>query len=467
MDNVGEPSIADIGPITGLTFGGTSVTIAGSYFGGATAVMFGTTPAASFTVNSATQITATSPAGTGTVDVTVIAPGGTTTMSSADQFTYLAPTTPTITWSNPTDISYGVALGNTQLDAMASLPGSFVYTPAAGTVPHAGNGQSLSVTFTPTDTIDYTTATKSVSIDVLQVTPTISWSNPADISYGAALGSAQLDATASLPGSFVYTPAAGTVPHAGNGQSLSVTFTPTDTINYTTATKSVSINVLQVTDQRPSATVVPLSGTQSGNVTISYSMFDPESDPCSIQVQYSLDGGGTWNSATPTGGDGMTGLAASPSGVSHTFVWASGSDIVNTNISNVEICITPSDSGGTGTQGATNAFTVNNYVDTTPPTPNPSTWATFSNATDTTSISMTATAASDPEQNGVQYFFHNLTISWSQQRSQQRVADQRDLRGHRSFAEHHVHLSGDDAGPVDRRDQGTYSMSEPRRRRSS
>ena len=43
----------------------------------------------------------------------------------------------------------------TQLEATASVPGTFVYTPAAGTVLGAGNSQTLSVTFTPTDTADY------------------------------------------------------------------------------------------------------------------------------------------------------------------------------------------------------------------------------------------------------------------------------------------------------------------------
>ena len=82
--------------------------------------------------------------------------------------------TPTITWSNPADIIYGTALGSTQLDATASVPGTFAYTPASGTVLPLGNGQTLSVVFTPTDTIDYTTATKSVSINVKQAGPIVS-----------------------------------------------------------------------------------------------------------------------------------------------------------------------------------------------------------------------------------------------------------------------------------------------------
>ena len=85
--------------------------------------------------------------------------------------------TPAITWANPADIVYGTALGATQLNATASTPGTFAYTPVAGTVLNAGSGQSLSVTFTPTDAANFTTATKTVSINVLKATPVITWAN--------------------------------------------------------------------------------------------------------------------------------------------------------------------------------------------------------------------------------------------------------------------------------------------------
>ena len=78
----------------GPTSGGTTVAITGSAFTGATAVDFGSVPAKHFTVVSATLITATSPAGTGTVNVTVTTPGGTSVISSADQFTYAAAAAP-------------------------------------------------------------------------------------------------------------------------------------------------------------------------------------------------------------------------------------------------------------------------------------------------------------------------------------------------------------------------------------
>ncbi len=72
---------------------------------------------------------------------------------------------PTITWTTPAAIPYGTALSTTQLNATASVPGTFAYSPALGAVLSAGS-QTLSVTFTPTDTTDYTTATSAVTLAV-------------------------------------------------------------------------------------------------------------------------------------------------------------------------------------------------------------------------------------------------------------------------------------------------------------
>lgn len=88
---VAAPTIISIAPTHGPLGGGTSVVINGTGFSGVTSVQFGATNAASFTVDSATRITATSPAGSaGTVDIRVTATGGTSATGAADQFTYLA-----------------------------------------------------------------------------------------------------------------------------------------------------------------------------------------------------------------------------------------------------------------------------------------------------------------------------------------------------------------------------------------
>jgi len=100
LDNTTVPTVMALSPTSGPTSGGTSVTIIGTNFSGATAVTFGATAATGFTVNSATQITATAPAGTGTVDVRITTTGGTSATSASDQFTYVA--RPAVTALSPT-----------------------------------------------------------------------------------------------------------------------------------------------------------------------------------------------------------------------------------------------------------------------------------------------------------------------------------------------------------------------------
>ena len=196
-------------------------------------------------------------------------------------------TTPTITWNNPADIISGTLLSSTQLNAVASVPGTFVYTPLSGTTMNAGT-QTLSVVFTPTDTVNYNTATKTVTINVQsnnqntnsgqsnnqysttaqKTTPTITWNNPADIISGTLLSSTQLNAVASVPGTFVYTPLSGTTMNAGT-QTLSVVFTPTDTVNYNTATKTVTINV-QSNNQNTNSGQSNNQNTSSGQLNNQY-----------------------------------------------------------------------------------------------------------------------------------------------------------------------------------------------------
>ena len=106
------------------------------------------------------------------------------------------------------------------------MPGTFAYSPDTGTILHAGTAQTLSATFTPADTTDYVGGPVSTTINVDQATPLVSWTQPADITYPTALSGTQLDASTDVAGTFAYDPGAGTVLHAGTGQTLSVTFTP-------------------------------------------------------------------------------------------------------------------------------------------------------------------------------------------------------------------------------------------------
>lgn len=182
----------------------------------------------------------------------------------------IAKYSPKLTWATPAQITTTTALSGTQLDASATgagatsaLPGSFVYSPSAGTTLSAGT-HTLSVTFMPTDATDYATVTDTVSITVVKTSPTLHWATPSAITTSTSLSSTQLDATAtglngaSLTGSFVYSPASGTLPFGT--QTLSVTFTPTDSADYTPATTTVTI---QVGDSTP---VTTLSASSSSPV---------------------------------------------------------------------------------------------------------------------------------------------------------------------------------------------------------
>ena len=131
-------------------------------------------------------------------------------------------------------------------NTLAVVPGTYVYTPPSGTVLPAGTNP-LSVTFTPSNPAAYTSATGTNSIVVTKATPILNWPTPAAISAGTPLSGTQLDATATfqgatLPGTFTYTPAAGTVLSAGT-HTLNVLFTPTNSTDFTTATATVQIVV--------------------------------------------------------------------------------------------------------------------------------------------------------------------------------------------------------------------------------
>jgi YD repeat-containing protein len=176
-----------------------------------------------------------------------------------------------VIWKTPAPITYGTALSAVQLNATATVAGTFNYTPADGTVLDAGS-QQLTVVFTPADP-RYQPVTRSVSLQVLKVKTEVAWSIPVPIVYGTALSLEELDAAANSPGMFVYTPALGTILDAGSHE-LTAVFTPSDARNYEAASAKVTLIVLRapqtITWSKP-ATIVygtPLSATQL-NATVS------------------------------------------------------------------------------------------------------------------------------------------------------------------------------------------------------
>ena len=231
--NQATPSVTTWPTASTITYG---QTLASSTMTGGTASVAGifafTTPTTSPVTGTANQSVTFTPGDTnyktvvGSVSVTV------------------NQSTPSVTtWPTASAITFGQTLASSTLTGGTALvAGTFTFTTPT-TVPNAGT-YSASVTFTPTDTTNYTTVVGSASVTVNKATPVITWVTPAAITYGTALSATQLNATTSVPGVFVSTPASGAVLAVGT-QQLSAAFTPTDTANYNNATATVSIAVTQ------------------------------------------------------------------------------------------------------------------------------------------------------------------------------------------------------------------------------
>jgi uncharacterized protein YhjY with autotransporter beta-barrel domain len=124
------PIVTAISPTSGPTSGGTTVTVTGSGFTGATNVMFGTQPAANFVIASDTSLIAVTPTGSaGTAQVTVTTPSGTSATTAQANFTFVAPLTisPSTLPTSQIGMAYSQSLsasGGTAPYTFAELNGS-------------------------------------------------------------------------------------------------------------------------------------------------------------------------------------------------------------------------------------------------------------------------------------------------------------------------------------------------------
>ncbi len=126
------PAVTVVSPASGPTTGGTLVTIIGTNLAGATAVDFGVIEVTKFVSDTGSQIILSSPAGTGTVPVTVMTASGTSAISSADLFSYFVTQ---VVATNISAVSGGGTVGGTA---------TLACTLTASSVPLAGK----SVVFT-------------------------------------------------------------------------------------------------------------------------------------------------------------------------------------------------------------------------------------------------------------------------------------------------------------------------------
>ena len=197
---------------------------------------------------------------------TSYAEGSSLTISTADINLYaqwkLIQIKPTIAWPTPIAIEEGTALSPTQLNALASVPGTYTYAPAAAALLPVGK-HTLKVTFVPTDP-KFETIESTVEIEVLAKAK-VTWTNPASIVEGTPLSPTQLNATASVPGTFTYSPGNPTVLPVGT-QTLAVTFKPTDA-RLSSVTTQVTIVVTAKPIVIPGAPVSPTYSVTGGSKT--------------------------------------------------------------------------------------------------------------------------------------------------------------------------------------------------------
>jgi len=246
------------------TFGSSATTCTGQTSAGATGLMsltYNGTAWGSGNVNSSGAFSISGLGGSlaGSYTIAATYAGDSNNNGGSGSTTYtINKATPTLTWATPAAITYGTALSATQLNATASTPGTFVYTPAAGTVLATG-AHTLSVTFTPTDTTDYTTASATVNLMVNKAVVTVTANNASKV-YGTAnpaftpnySGFVNGDTSAVLTGSPSLTTTATAASPAGSYTIIAATGTLSaanysfvfvnGTLTITKATSSLSVS---------------------------------------------------------------------------------------------------------------------------------------------------------------------------------------------------------------------------------
>jgi MYXO-CTERM domain-containing protein len=175
-----------------------------------------------------------------------------------------------ITWPTPAAVPYGTPLSATQLDATATVassgnpvPGTYVYTPAAGTILNTGTN-TLNVAFTPTDTTSYNPATGTTTLVVTQDTTTTTLTS----SVNPSVVSQSVTFTATVTGSNA---------------------APTGTVNFYDGTNLIGTGTLNATtgDVATATFSTSILAVGSHNITAAYpnnTNFGPSASGVLVQV---------------------------------------------------------------------------------------------------------------------------------------------------------------------------------------
>ena len=230
------------------------------------------------------SITNAAPAGTHTITIRATDNCGTNTDTSFSLNIHKG--TSTITWNNPADISYSTALSSTQLNAAASVAGTFTYTPASGTVLDSGSNQTLSVSFVPTDSANYDLASANVSISVLKANQTIVFAELSNKTFGdsdftvSATVSSGLSASFAASGQCTVT---GITVHLSGVGSCTITASQSGDSNYapansvdqpfiiSEATATATIRLSNMTQTYDGSAKSPMATTSPSGLRVTFS----------------------------------------------------------------------------------------------------------------------------------------------------------------------------------------------------
>ena len=227
--------------------------------------------------------------------------------------------TPLIVWATPADINYGTALSATQLNAnavfnSASVPGTFVYTPAAGTVLAAGSAQALSVTFTPADPSTFGGANGGTTINVLKANQTITFAAIPDHFFGEADFTVTATASSGLAVTFAASGACtitgATVKLTASGSCTITASQAGDANRNAAADVSRTFNVGKASLAIVAASA---SGVFGGNASLSATVTTGGSPLAGKLVNFSING--VAQGAVLTDASGVASLTASLAGI--------------------------------------------------------------------------------------------------------------------------------------------------------
>jgi hypothetical protein len=316
------PQVTRVAPATGSPAGGTSVVITGAGLTGATAINFGSTPATSFTVNSATSVTAVTPAGSGSVNVTVTTPAGTSPISSSDTFVYTSPV--------PSVSSVSPASGSTAGGNTVTLGGNG-FT-GATTVSFGGNPATGITVLSSTVITAVAPAGSAGTVDVTVTTPGgTSAANPNDhYTYGSAVTSVSPHTGSTAGGTVVTVTGNGftgsTAVDFGSTPGTSLVVNSNTSVTVTSPAGAVgTVDVRVVTPSGTSPVVGGDAFTYSTSLPTVASI-SPTSGPTAGGTTVTITGNGlTGATAVAFGGVAATGVTVNGAGTTVTAISPAGS----------------------------------------------------------------------------------------------------------------------------------------------